>query len=93
MFVLQIEHAVPDFEAWKRAFDSDPIGREESGVLRHTVLRPVDDPKTVVIELELRTVQEAEHLLARLRGLWGSQQGTLVMNPTARIAEVVETRE
>jgi hypothetical protein len=25
MIILRIEHAVPDFEAWKKAFDSDPI--------------------------------------------------------------------
>ena len=37
--VLWIEHAVPDYESWKReGFDRDPIGRE---------LRPIGAPRTV----------------------------------------------
>ena len=29
MHILRIEHPVPDFNAWKRAFDGDPIvGRD-----------------------------------------------------------------
>jgi hypothetical protein len=32
MYILRIEHPVPDFEGWKTAFDSDPVGREKSGV-------------------------------------------------------------
>ena len=35
--VLYIEHAVRDFDAWKRAFDSDPVGREQNGVRRYRV--------------------------------------------------------
>lgn len=30
MQVLRIQHAVPNFEVWKRAFDSDPMGRKVS---------------------------------------------------------------
>jgi hypothetical protein len=31
MPILRIEHAVPDFNGWKRAFDSDPVDRKGSG--------------------------------------------------------------
>jgi len=34
MHILRIEHPVPNFDAWKKAFDSDPLGREQSGVRR-----------------------------------------------------------
>ncbi len=44
MHILRIEHPVPDYDAWKEAFDSDPIGREPSGVRRYRILRPNDDP-------------------------------------------------
>jgi hypothetical protein len=37
VFILQIEHPVPNFEGWKAAFDSDPIGRERSGVRRYRI--------------------------------------------------------
>jgi hypothetical protein len=44
MPIVRIEHPVPDFEGWKQAFDSDPVGRGRSGVRRYAILRPVDDP-------------------------------------------------
>lgn len=53
MIILQIEHPVPSFEEWKRAFDSDPVDRQRSGVRRYRILRPVDDPNFVVIDLNL----------------------------------------
>lgn len=34
MYVLHIEHKVANFEGWKQAFDSDPVGRERLKVRR-----------------------------------------------------------
>ncbi len=31
MLIVQIEHPVPNFDAWKQAFDSDPVSRGFSG--------------------------------------------------------------
>ena len=67
MYMLRIEHPVPDFDGWKKAFDSDPVGREKSGVHRYRVLRPIDDPNYVMIDLEFDTVSQAEALLAAMR--------------------------
>jgi hypothetical protein len=50
--IVRIEHRVPDFEAWKAAFDHDPIGRVGSGVRRYQVLRSSDDPSNVMNDLE-----------------------------------------
>jgi ribosomal protein L35AE/L33A len=61
---LRIEHPVPDYGAWKQAFDSDPVGREEAGVRRYRVSRAVDDPNYVMVDLEFDTTSEAEALLA-----------------------------
>jgi hypothetical protein len=52
MYILRIEHPVPDYDAWKAAFDSDPIGRERSDVRRYRILRPTDDPNYVTVDLE-----------------------------------------
>ena len=93
MPTLMIEHAVPDFEGWKRAFDSDPVDRKGSGVRRYRVQRPVDDPNYVLIDLEFDTQGEAEALLAAMREVWSRVQGTVVLDPHARIVETVETRE
>ena len=92
MYILRIEHSVPDFDGWKQAFDSDPVGREKSGVRRYRVLRPIDDPNYVMIDLEFDTVSQAEALLAAMRVVWGRVEGTIMMNPQARIVEAAETK-
>ena len=93
MYVLQIEHPVPNFDAWKQAFDSDPIGREQGGVRRYRVLRPVDDPHYAVIELEFDDAENAHAFLGRLRELWARVEGTVIMDPRARIVEIMATTD
>ncbi len=93
MVTLQIEHPVPSYEGWKQAFDSDPVGRQQSGVRRYRVLRPVDNPNFVIIELDFDSLGEAEAMLAALRALWGRVEGTVMSNPQVRLAEMMETRD
>ncbi len=93
MHILQIEHPVRDYDGWKNAFDSDPVGRKTAGVRRYRVLRPVDDAKYVMIDLEFDTASEAEALLAAMRVVWGRVGGTIMTDPRTRIVEVVETKE
>jgi hypothetical protein len=92
MYVLHIEHAVPNFDGWKRAFDSDPVDRKRSGVRTYRVMRAADDPNYALIDLEFETLEEAEGLLAAMRQVWSRVEGTVMVNPVARIAEVVETK-
>jgi hypothetical protein len=92
MVMLRIEHPVPSFDGWKQAFDSDPVGRQKSGVRRYQILRPIDDPNFVMIDLEFDTVQHAEALLAAMRVVWGRVEGAIMTNPKARIVEVAETK-
>jgi hypothetical protein len=93
MAILRIQHAVPNYENWKQAFDSDPVGRKQAGVRRHQILRPLDDPNFVMIDLEFDTRAEADALLAAMREVWGRVQGTIMVNPQARIVEAVEITE
>ena len=93
MHILGIEHPVPDFNAWKKAFDSDPVGRERSGMRRYRVLRPIDDPNYVMVDMEFDSQSEAEAFHATLRGLWSHVEGTVMKNPQARIVEAVESKE
>lgn len=76
-----------------QASDSDPIGREKSGVRRYRVLRPINDPKYVMIDLEFDTPDDAEALLDAMRAVWAGPARTIISDPQARIAEQVETRE
>jgi hypothetical protein len=93
MPILRIEHPVPDFDGWKTASDSDPMGRKQAGVRRYQIFRASDDPNYVLIDLEFDTTGEAEALLGALRGLWSRVEGTVMSNPQARIVETVESRE
>ena len=70
MHILRIEHPVPDYDAWKEAFDSDPIGRQQSGVRRYRILRPTDDPNYVMVDLDFDSASEAEAVHSALRELW-----------------------
>jgi hypothetical protein len=92
MYMLRIEHPIPNYEGWKQAFDSDPVGREKSGVRRYQILRPIDNPNYVLIDLEFDTIGQAEALLAAMRVVWGRVEGTIMMDPQSQIVEAVETK-
>jgi hypothetical protein len=90
MPILHIEHAVRDFDQWKQAFDSDPVGREQGGVRGYRILRAADDPNFVVIELEFEGAAEAEAFKGRLQELWsgGASERLGLQSPKARVMEI-----
>ncbi|MEZ4671953.1 MAG: hypothetical protein R3E39_28955 [Anaerolineae bacterium] len=92
MILLHIEHPVPNFDAWKVAFDGDPVGRQKSGVRRYHILRPVDNANYAIIDLEFDTLQQAEALLAAMQQVWTRVGGSIMMDPQWRISEVVEAK-
>jgi hypothetical protein len=94
MPILQIEHKVRDFDAWKKhGFDSDPVGREQGGVRGYRIARLADDPNHVLIELEFDSQGEAETFRAGLQELWGRVGDRLGLEgPQARIVDTVETK-
>jgi len=92
MTILRVQHVVPDFDGWRRAFDNDPIDRKGSGVRRYSVHRSVADPQLVMIDLEFDTVVEAEAVLEKLRRLWAGPGGAVTRNPAAWIVETIESK-
>jgi hypothetical protein len=90
MFILQIEHPVPDFNGWKKAFDSDPLKRKESGVKSYRIFRVEDDENQVVIELEFDDLDKATEMHEALKKLWNRVQGSIMNNPQSRILETAE---
>jgi hypothetical protein len=94
MLILEIEHKVRDYDAWKQSFDGDPVGRERGGVRSYRILRATDDPNQVTIHLEFEGESEAEAFRTQLQELWarvGSDLG--LEGPQARILEAVESKE
>jgi hypothetical protein len=67
MPTLHIEHAIVSFASWSAAFRRFAEIRARSGVRHQRVLRPVDDPEYVVIDLDFDTVAEATRFLEFLR--------------------------
>ncbi len=93
MPILRIQHSVPTFDGWKRAFDRDPVARKEGEVRRYRVHRSIADPNFVMIDLEFDTVEKAEVFLQKLRGLWSGPGKAVMQNPEAWILETIESKE
>ena len=91
MPTLRIQHSVPNFEGWKRAFDSDPADRKGSGVRRYSVSRSVDDQNLVMIDLEFDDAEGARALLGKMERIWQGPGKDVMQNPVAWIVETVET--
>lgn len=91
MINLHIEHPVPDFDAWKVAFDRDPVGREKSGVRCYRITQPVDNPNYAIIDLEFDTLEQAEGLLAAMQEVWKRVGGTIMQDPQWCISEMIES--
>ena len=88
-YIVRIEHPVPSYEAWKQAFDADPIGREQGGVTRYRIVRDAADPNDVQIDLEFDELDQAQAFFGQLRELWSRVD--VMRNPKGRVVEVVET--
>lgn len=93
MLILQIEHLVPDFNSWKKTFDSDPLNRKQSGVRSYRIFRTIDNPNYIIIELEFDNLPEAEKMHESLKHLWPRVEGKIMMNPQSRIIETIESIE
>ena len=92
--IMRVEHSVPNFDDWKKVFDSDPLGRKKSGVRRYRIMRQLDNTSYVMMDLEFDGQKEAEVFAAKLRNLWVSAQGQKLMQyPQLRIADPVESKE
>jgi len=95
MYVLHIEHSVPDYDAWRRmGFDSDPLGRRQMGVKRYRIGRRADDPNHVMIDLEFATRDAADKMAAALQQMWvGAQARGLINAPQLTSFELVDAVE
>jgi hypothetical protein len=90
--LLRIQHPVPNFEGWKKAFDSDPMDRKGAGVRRFQIHRSVTDPNFVMIDLEFESRVRADEMLKKLRNLWVGPGKAVMQNPEAWIVETIESQ-
>ena len=93
MIILRIEHKVPDFAGWKKAFESDPINRKKSGVKRYRIYRPTDDADFVIIDLDFDNLDEAQAAQTALRNIFPKIEGSLIFGAQLKILNVVELKD
>jgi hypothetical protein len=91
MITLRIEHKIANYDGWKKAFDSDPINRKQSGVKRYRVYRPADDDLFVIIELDFDNLEQAQSTQTALNKVFGSIDGKIIFGPQTKILKIVET--
>ena len=92
MHTLQIEHEVPNYEGWKKAFNSDPINRKLSGVKSYRIYQPKDNSKLVIVELDFENIDQLNTTFQALQILWNKVQGSVMSNPKTKIFEIVESK-
>jgi len=95
MSTLLIEHSISDFDLWHDAFKRFAARRKEGGVIRERIMRPVDDPHYVLIDLEFVDLEATRAFLQFLETqVWSTPANSpaLVGSPRTRIAEVAPTR-
>lgn len=93
MYVLNYWHSVTDYGEWKKVFDSDPLGREASGVRRLNIERPVGDEHMVIGHLEFDSLGEAETFAGRLEEVWKGLGSSVVSDAGFTLTEVLEVQE
>jgi hypothetical protein len=93
MPTLQIEHEIPSYEGWKKAFDSDPINRKQSGVKQYRIYKPFADTNSVIVELDFDDIDKLQSTLQALQNLWNKVQGVVMSSPKTRIIELVEAKD
>jgi hypothetical protein len=93
MYVLNYWHNVPDYGEWKKVFDSDPLGREASGIRRFNIERPVGDEHRVIGHLEFDSLGEAETFAGRLEEVWRGLGSSVVSDAGFAITEILVEQE
>lgn len=71
---LHIENSVHDYAAWRGAFDKFDRFRRDGGVRHLRLTRPVDEPATVIVDLDFDTIDEAEAFRDKLAKVWATPQ-------------------
>jgi hypothetical protein len=94
MITLRIEHAITDYQLWKKAFDGFAEARARAGVRGCAIRLPVDDPNYLMLDLEFDTTGGAGAFAEFLvRHVWSSPASSpgLAGTPTTRILDLVDS--
>jgi hypothetical protein len=93
MTTLRIEHRISNFEGWRKAFDSDPINRKQSGVKRDRIYRPRDNSNFIIIDLDFDNLDQAQGAKTAPEKIFPKIDGSLIFDAQLRILDVIEITE
>jgi hypothetical protein len=96
MTTLRIEHAITDYQLWKKAFDGFAEARARAGVRSCAIRLPVDDRNYLMLDLEFDTAGAAETFAEFLaQHVWSSPTTSpgLAGAPQTRILNLVHDGE
>lgn len=96
MTTLRIEHAITDYQQWRKAFDGFAEARAKAGVRSFAIRLPVDDPQYLMLDLEFDSASLAQTFADFLRQhVWSSPASSpgLAGAPRARILNLLPARE
>jgi hypothetical protein len=91
--LMLMNFEVDDYDAWKKRFDEDPVGREEAGATGYMISRAVDNPNEGFVRVDFPSVDQAKAFREKLiaSGVLESSGMRLKAGPT--VAEVAERHE
>ena len=88
MTLMLTRVAVDDYDAWKSIFDSDPYGARKAAQ-GHRIVRSLDDPSEVFIQVEFPSPSEATAARDKLIEAGLLDRVNVKNGPT--VAELAET--
>ena len=88
MAFMVMNFEVDDYEAWKRIFDEDPVGRRAAGATSHVVSRAVDNPNEAFVRVEFPSVEQASAFRERLLASGVIERAGMRMKLGPTVAEV-----
>ena len=96
MTTLRIEHAITDYQLWRKAFDGFAEARAQAGVRSFAIRLPVDDPQYLMLDLEFDSAGQARKFADFLmRHVWSSAASSPGLGgpPQTRILRLVPVGE
>jgi hypothetical protein len=91
MTTLRIEHAITDYQLWRKAFDGFAEARAQAGVRSFAIRLPVDDPRYLMLDLEFDSAGQARTFADFLmQHVWSSAASSpgLAGPPQTRILDL-----
>ena len=95
MNTLHIEHPISDFDVWTAAFGRFADIRRAAGVRGERILRPTDDPRYVMVDLDFDTLDAAQAYLHFLTTkVWAVPENAPALSgaPQTKILQLVPTQ-